>query len=139
MPLSARSLPRIILLLVFALVVISMILPFSALDFIRFEYRWVDATIDFLDTITPGLDMDHLGAFGVLGFAAHFGWSRGRAWQVGLAILMVSALVECVQMWVPGRVPAVSHALLDVIGGMGGFGLAWVLTYAWGGAGLPQH
>lgn len=139
MPLSARSFPRIVLLLVLALVVTSMIVPYSVLDFIRFEYGWVDTFIDFLDTITPGLDMDHLAAFGLLGFAAHFGWSRGRAWQVALAILLVAALVEFVQIWIPGRDAAVSHALLDVTGGMAGFGFAWVLTYAWGARGLPQH
>lgn len=126
-------------MVVLALVVASMIVPSSVLDFIRFRYGWVDAFIDFLFTITPGLDMDHLMAFGVLGFAAHFGWSKGRAWQVGLGILAVSALVEFVQIWIPGREAAVSHALLDVIGGMAGFGFAWVLTYAWGSRGLPQH
>lgn len=139
MPLSARSIPRIILLLVLALVVSSMVVPYSWLDFIRVKYAWVDEVIDFLFTITPGLDMDHLAAFGVLGFAAHFGWTRGRAWQVGVCILAVAALVEFVQIWIPGRDPAVSHALLDLIGGMAGFGFAWVLTYAWGSRGLPQH
>lgn len=139
MPLSARSIPRIILVLVLALVVLSMVVPYSTLDFIRFRYAWVDDVIDFLDTITPGLDMDHLAAFGILGFAAHFGWSEGRAWQVGLSIFTIAALVEFVQIWIPGRDAAVWHALLDVIGGMAGFGFAWVLTYAWGSHGLPQH
>jgi hypothetical protein len=139
MPFRARIFPRIILVMVLALVVTSMIVPSSVLDFIRFRYGWIDAVIDFLFTATPGLDMDHLTAFGVLGFAAHFGWSRGRAWQVGLGILAVAALVEFIQIWIPGRDPAVTHALLDLIGGMAGFGFAWVLTYAWGSRGLPQH
>jgi hypothetical protein len=138
MALSIRSLPRIVLMLVLALVILSMIVPSSALDFLRFHYGWVDAVMDFLFTVTPGLDMDHLVAFGLLGFATHFGWTRSRAWQVALGLLCVASLVEFVQLWVPGREAAVSHAMLDLIGGMAGFGFAWVLGYAWGGKGLPD-
>ena len=140
MALTIRSLPRILLMLVLTLVVISMIVPASALDFLRFEYGWVDTLVDFLAVVTPaGADVDHLTAFGLLGFIAHFGWSKGRAWQVALGILAIAALVEFVQLWIPGRQAAVSHALLDVVGGMSGFGFAWVLTYGWGSRGLPRH
>ena len=140
MTLTARSIPRILLLLVLTLVVLSMIAPSSALDFLRFRYGWVDTVVDFLAMITPaGADIDHLLAFGLLGFVAHYGWRRGRSWQVALALLAVAALVEFVQIWIPGRQAAVSHALLDVIGGMSGFGLAWVLSYAWGPHSLPKH
>ena len=139
MALSSRSLPRILLLLVLALVVLLMIAPSSALDFIRFEYDWVDRLVDTLATVTPaGADIDHLAAFGLLGFVAHFGWRRGRSWQVALALLTVAALVEFVQIWIPGRQAAVAHALLDLVGGMAGFGLAWVLSYAWGSESLPR-
>jgi hypothetical protein len=139
MALSTRSLPRIALMLVLALVVISMIVRSSAVDFLRLQYGWVDTVIDFVFTVTPGLDLDHLIAFGLLGFTAYFGWARSRAWQVALGLLCVASLVEFVQLWIPGREAAVSHALLDVIGGMSGFGFAWVLGYAWGGKGLPQQ
>ena len=139
MSLSSRSLPRITLMLVVALVVISMIVPYSALDFLRLRYAWLDNVSDFLFAVAPGVDGDHLIAFGLVGFMAPFGWPRGRAWQVALGLLAVASLVEFVQLWVPGRDPAVSHAVLDVIGGMSGFGFAWVLGYAWGGKGMPEE
>jgi len=136
MALTPRSIPRILLLLVLALVVASMVVPASALDFLRFHYGWVDGVVDFLFTVTPGMDMDHLVAFGLLGFVAHFGWPGGRGWQMALGLLCVATLVEFVQLWVPGRQAAVSHAVLDLVGGMAGFGFAWVLGYAWGEKGL---
>ncbi|MEJ8836224.1 VanZ family protein [Ramlibacter sp. AN1133] len=139
MSLTSRSLPRIALMLVLALVILSMIVPSSALDFLRFEYGWVDRMMVLLFTISPGADLDHLIAFGLLGFMAPFGWPRGRSWQVALSLLSIATIVEFVQLWIPGREAAVSHALLDVIGGMAGFAFAWVLGYAWGGKGLPEE
>src|SRR5689334_4910383 len=139
MTLSSRSVPRILLMLVLALVVISMIVPYSALDFLRLRYVWLDQVADFLFAVMPGIDFDHLIAFGLVGFMAPFGWPRGRAWQVGLGLFAIATLTEFVQIWIPGREAAVSHALLDVIGGMAGFGFAWVVGYAWGGKGLPEQ
>jgi len=139
MSISVRSIPRITLLLVLALVVLSMIAPASVLDFLRFEYDWVDRSIDFTFAVFPGADVDHLLAFALLGFVTYFGWSQGRAWQVALGMLCVGSLVEFVQLWIPGRDAAVSHAMLDMIGGMAGFGFAWVLGYAWGSMGLPEN
>jgi len=138
MTLTSRSIPRIVLMLVLALVVISMIVPSSALDFLRIQYDWVDSVIDFVFSVVPGIDIDHLLAFGVLGFVAHFGWPRGRAVEMVIGCAALAALVEVIQIWVPGREPALAHAVLDVIGGSAGFGLAWVLTYAWGKQSLPE-
>jgi len=127
-------------MLVLTLVVLSMIVPSSALDFIRFEYGWVDRVVDFLGIVTPaGADIDHFTAFALLGFVAHFGWRRGRSWQVFLGLLTVATLVEVVQLWIPGREAAMSHAMLDVLGGMAGYGLAWVLTYAWAPERVAGH
>jgi hypothetical protein len=139
MSLPSRSLSRIALMLVLALVIVSMIVPSSAFDFLRIQYGWIDGFVEFLYTISPGFEIDHLISFGALGFVAHFGWPRGRAWQVALGCLAVAALVEIIQIWIPGREAAVSHALLDVVGGMAGFAFAWVISYAWGTQAMPEH
>lgn len=125
-----------ILLLVLTLVVLIMVLPGSALEFLREEYAWVHALAEFLDTVSPGVDLDHLAAFAALGFAARFGWPSGRAWQVAIGLMGLAALIEFVQLWIPGRVSSPVHGLMDLVGGMAGFGLAWLLTYAWGSEGL---
>ena len=127
------------MLLVLALVVISMVIPSSALEFIRFHYGWVDSVVDFLDTITPGFDMDHLAAFGALGIAVRFGWPRGRFWQVVAGLAVTAGISEFVQMWIPGREAAFTHAMLDIVGGMVGYALAWIVGYAWGPQGLHGH
>ena len=74
-----------------------------------------------------------------MGFAAHFGWRRWRAWHVALGALLVASLAEVVQLWVPGREPAVSHAILDLLGAVLGFTIAWLLSYAWSNRSLPQE
>jgi VanZ family protein len=82
--------------------------------------------------------MSHLLSFGGLGFLARFSWPRARPRNVATAIVVVAVLVEIVQIWVPGREAAVSHAVLEALGGLAGFGIAWVLTYAWGSGSLPE-
>jgi len=133
------SLHRIIFLLTLAFVMLVMLAPSSALEFLRVEYSWVDRFADFLDLIAPGVDFDHLSAFVALGFAVRFGWPTGRARHVAVGLLALASLTEFIQIWIPGRVASPFHTVMDVVGGMGGFGVAWLLTYAWGHEALRDH
>jgi hypothetical protein len=132
MQLTSRSVPRILLLVVLALVVASMVVPRSALDFLRLEYAWAHEVAEFLDTIVPGMDFDHVTAFAALGLMARFGWPRGRAAHVILGIMLVAAITEAAQIWIPGRSAEATHAMLDVCGGLIGYGFASLVAYAWG-------
>jgi hypothetical protein len=125
-----RSVPRILALLALVLVVALMIVPHSAIEFLRSEYSWLGGAADFMETAAPGIDLDHLVAFGVLGFALFFGLPRRRGWQIAAALLAIATLTEILQIWIPGRNPMVMHAWLDVIGGLAGYGWAWLLVYA---------
>ena len=89
-----------------------------------------------MDTIAPGHQLDYILPFAALGFVARFGWRTGRPWQVMAGVVVVAASVELLQVWVPGRDAAITHVALDVIGGLFGFLLAWLATYAWGSEAL---
>jgi hypothetical protein len=127
------SIHRIIFLLTLAFVILVTLAPNSALEFLRVQYGWVNSIAEFMDSLMPGVDVDHLSAFIALGFAVRFGWPGRKAWQVALGMLLLAAVTELVQLWVPGRVASPFHALTDVLGGLAGFLLAWLMTFAWGG------
>jgi hypothetical protein len=138
MHVGLKSAFRILLLLVLAVVVTAMVVPYSALEFVLREFACLRSAMNFLDTVAPAFEMDSLLSFGALGFAAHFGCQGRQPWRVAIAVGAVAVFVEIVQVWMPGREAAVSHAILDLLGGVCGFGIAWLLTYAWGSESLPD-
>jgi len=138
MSVRRKFLLRAVLLLLLGAVVAVMILPYTMVSGLMRRFAWMGETLDFLDTIAPGLEMSHLLAFAALGFLARFAWPRRRAAHILGGVLVVAAFVEIVQIWVPGRYAAVSHGVLETLGGAAGFAIAWVLTYAWGAEGLPD-
>lgn len=77
-------------------------------------------------------------AFGVFAFLTHLVWRGVRAWHVAIGVLTLATLMELVQILIPGRVPALVHVLMDVVGGVAGFGIAWLFTCAWGSESLPD-
>jgi hypothetical protein len=133
-----KSLLRTGLLLTVAAVVLGMVLPYSTITAVLHDFVLVRRLIDFLYTVAPHYELEHLLSFAALGLTAHFAWRNGRFWHVATGILCLGAIVEIVQIWIPGREAAVSHALLDFVGGIAGYGVAWIFTYAWGTEGLPE-
>ena len=134
-----KSALRLLLLLALAAVVTAMVVPYDVVEGWFRTFGWMGRTIDFLDTVAPGLEASHLVSFAILGLLARFSWPKARPRNVAIAIVSVAVLVEIVQIWVPGREAAVSHAVLEALGGLGGFSIAWLLTYAFSGAGLPPE
>jgi hypothetical protein len=129
---------RIVLLVALTVVLTAMLVPYTVVVELLKKFGWISRSVDFLDTVAPGLEASHLLSFAALGLLARFGWPRARPRNVALAVIVVAALVEVIQLWVPGRESALSHAVLESLGGLAGFGIAWLLTYAWGSASLPQ-
>lgn len=119
-------------------VVATMTVPYSTIEFVLREFATVRWVLNFIDTIAPKWELNHLLSFGALGFVARFAWRDARVWQVALGVLAVGALVEILQIWIPGRHAAVSHAVLDLAGGLLGLGVAWLFGYAWGAESLPR-
>jgi hypothetical protein len=121
-----------------ALVVATLVVPFSVIDEVLKRFAWIGKSLDFIDTVAPGLAASHIIAFAALGFLARFCWPRRRFRNLGLGVLIVAVVVESAQLLVPGREAAVSHAVLETLGGWAGLGIAWLLTYAWGEESLPE-
>lgn len=129
MRLNHKSVLRIVFLLLLAIVVAAMVVPYTVLQFMVREFAFVKETVLVLQGLADGLKLSHLLSFGLLGFVAHFTSKPWRIWHA-IGLLTIASAVEVVQMWVPGRQPAISHVFLDILGGMAGFGLAWLVTYA---------
>jgi hypothetical protein len=124
----AKPLARIALLLALVLVLFTLAIPINAIDFLRTEYAWLGHAATQVEALAPKLDMDHLVAFAVLGFASAFGWRGAGIVKVTLAAGALGAVTEVVQFWVPGRSPSVADALLDVVGAVVGYSLGWLMT-----------
>ena len=116
-----KSLARIALLFVLALVVLSMVVPNTALSFLRSEYRWLGSFVNRVEWLWPGVDMDHVVAFATLGAAARLALGPGHTRWAVLSLALVAAGTEFIQFWVPGRTALVADALLDVAGGLAGY------------------
>jgi hypothetical protein len=138
MPVSRKSALRIVVLFALASVVTFLVLPYSVVEGLVRRFAWIGNTVDFIDTVAPGLEASHLISFAILGLLSRFAWPKGRPRNIAIAIVAVAAVVEIAQIWIPGREAAVSHAVLEAIGGLIGFGIAWVLSYAWGSGSLPD-
>jgi hypothetical protein len=138
-----KSFLRALLVLALAVVVTAMVVPFSVIEYVLNEFAWARGLARFLDTVAPQHQLDYLLPFAALGFLARFAWRSGRSWQVAACIFLVAAVVELVQIWTPGRDAAIGHVILDVLGGVFGFAMAWLGTYAWGseavGSGAPPE
>lgn len=138
MSLTRKSVSRAALLLLLVVVVATMILPYRMVEGVLRNFAWVGNALDLLDTIAPGLEATHLISFAVLGFVARFSWPNRHPARVGVGVVVVAVMVEFIQIWVPGREAAVTHAVLETLGGWAGLGLAWIVSYAWGTESLPE-
>lgn len=70
----------------------------------------------------------HAGMFAVLGGLATSAW-RGRLWRVRWwwTLLVLGAVTEGLQFWVPGRSPNVGDVVADAVGLLLGAALSLVL------------
>jgi len=130
MPITRHSLARIALLLALALVSVFMVVPYPALDLLRSENPSIDEAANLLLSIVPGVDLGHVVAFGALGVLVKISYPRLPARSAAAVLVAVATVLELLQVWSPGRDPEVIHALLDVIGGLSGFGFAYAVGTA---------
>lgn len=127
-----HALLRILFLGVCTCVLASMVTPNDELQLLINRFDWLRGAVQFFRNVAPGVQTHHILSFAAVGIVARIGWPEWRAWHVALGLYVVAGFTELAQVWVPGRVSSVWHVLLDVIGGLAGFLLAWLAAYAWG-------
>ena len=119
-----KFLLRAALLLCLLVIGSALVVPQSGLNLMEARFLWLGLAINWLKTVVPGWDMDHLAAFALLGATARVAFPRlGAAFILG-ALLLFAGLTEVAQIWVAGRTASVRDASLDVVGGLLGYLLA---------------
>ena len=114
------------------LLAVAILLSSSQMALLRGAWPWLGLKIDQTEKLWPAVDMVHVVMFGGLGLllVLAFPAVRLRALFLGLAALAV--LTELVQVWIPGRTASVGEVLLDLVAGLAGMGVAWLLAVALG-------
>jgi hypothetical protein len=111
-----RSLARIVLLFLVALVLAALLVPKGVLRFLRVEYRWLGDFVNDLEILSLryGINFEHVVAFALLGFAARIALPAQRMTRLLGAVAVIAVLTEVAQFWIPGRTPRIGDALTDV-------------------------
>lgn len=131
-PLWLTSLARILLFAAVPVLAVAILLSNTQIAALRRAWPWLSQTISRVERLWPAVDMVHVVMFGGLGLllVLAFPAVRLRALFLGLAALAV--LTELVQVWIPGRTASVGEVLLDLVAGLAGMGVAWLLAVALG-------
>jgi hypothetical protein len=112
---------RPLLLLTAALVLTALLLPGAGLHLVSTRVPWLGSGVSWLESVSPGLDLDHLLAFALLACSARLGLPRVPAWQVLAALALFAGITEVAQFWVPGRTASLADAGLDLAGALLGY------------------
>ncbi|HET8744170.1 MAG TPA: VanZ family protein [Ramlibacter sp.] len=126
--LTLSSLRRILMGVCLGVLVVLLLMPNTFLRFLRVQYRWIGVPMNWVEAHSASINLAHLIAFLVVGFAARLAMpGRSRA---TLAIIVAVAIVsEIAQFWVPGRTPRMSDVGVDVAGTLAGAACAGLLLW----------
>lgn len=99
-----------------AMLVAAIFLPNTGLAQLRSDFRWLSRSISWTEQQWPALDMIHVLMFGGLTLLARLTWPLASFLQLGSALVVVAAVTEVVQLWVPGRRASWSDFSQDLVG-----------------------
>ncbi|HET8745571.1 MAG TPA: response regulator [Ramlibacter sp.] len=131
-----QSIARTVFWLLLVVVSFSMTLPEFTLQLLRSYSPWLDNAA--LLSLMLGDNLDHILAFGALGISARFAYPQANASHCTLILAAVAIVTELVQLWSPGRDPALPHVVLDLVSGTIGFGLGSLASTALIPKSIPQ-
>ncbi|MBN8494580.1 MAG: VanZ family protein [Burkholderiales bacterium] len=132
-PAWLTALARILLFAAVMLVAVAVLLPNTQLAALRVQWRWFSEAINRVEALWPAVDMVHVVMFGGVGVLLALAFPAVRQGRLLLAIAVLAAVSEFVQIWVPGRTASVGEAALDVAAGALGLLLAGAVR------GIGQH
>ena len=114
------------------IVAVAVLLPNTWLAELRLQWRWFSHMISRTEELWPAVDMVHVVMFAAVGVLLALAFPAWRFRRLLLAIAVLAAVSEFVQIWVPGRTASVGEAVLDVVAGAAGLllvrGLQWLLA-----------
>lgn len=102
----------------------ALLAPQTGLNLVTTRLPWLGHGVGWLESLAPGLDLDHLVAFALLAFSSRIALRRVPAWQVLAGLVLSAGLTELAQLWVPGRTASVIDAGLDLAGALLGYTVA---------------
>lgn len=124
------------LVLSVALVMVAVMLPPQTLAWLRSDIRPFGRALNWLEMMSPWLDLTHVILFAWVGFLASCLRRRAPWWHVALPLLVLSIATELLQYLVPGRTPLLSDLDDDLLGVAIGMLLALPLRAV---TGRPGH
>lgn len=105
---------RVAFLLALAGTALAVMLPAAWIGEARRAFPWFSRAISQVERVWPSVDMVHAVIFFVLGALAALAFPRARVAGMLAVLVLVAALSEIVQFWIPGRMPQADEFLLDV-------------------------
>lgn len=123
-----RHIANIFLAVVLAVVFVSVLLPSSAVGWMRHQWLWFTLPLDWIERVGSAVNIVHAILFFLLGMAMRLAlrdWSFKRS---ATALLALGILTELLQLFVPGRSARVEDVVVDFIAGVVGWGLVRVVA-----------
>ena len=113
--------------LMLALVLVSVLLPNTALAWMRDHWAWFNRPMLLIERIDSAVYLVHVILFLLLGMATRLALPRWRAEPVALAFIGLGVATELAQLCVPGRHARVADVVVDVVAGLLGWGAMRIL------------
>lgn len=98
------------------LVIIAVMLPPEVLLWLRSDFRLFGQPLNWLEMISPRVDLTHVILFGWVGFLWSCLWRRSPWWRIALPLVGLAIATELLQFLVPGRTPLISDLYDDLLG-----------------------
>lgn len=128
---ARRWLVQLLLGVLVLLMVVGVAVPNTTLAWLRHDFRWIGALVNWVEALWPAWNTVHLLLFGALGFLARLAVPRWPLHWVLVGLVAFAAGTEIVQFWAPGRMPRLTDFAQDVGGAVLGLALAVVLSAGW--------
>ena len=119
-----QRLGQVFLAAVFAVVLISVLLPSRAIGWMRHNWTWFTLPLDRIESMESPVNLVHLVLFLLLGMAMALALRHWSFARVAVVIVLLGVTTELVQLLVPGRHARLTDVLVDIAAGL----LGWAIV-----------
>lgn len=122
-----RLAARLLLAVVLAVVLVAVLVPNDWIAAARAHWGWLNRPMIWIENLHSAINLFHLLLFALLGAVAALALPAWPVRRIALALLLLGIATEVAQIWIPGRDPRVSDALIDLVAGLAGWALPTAL------------